>query len=220
MDQPAYYAYTPCIILTRDLIDIDPSSSFMCIRSTFGRLVRSQETEMGSGFDPEALKAQLKNEMMKQLKEEMAAENLSMLREMMGEITKLIRENQPAQPTTPIDLDAEIPIREREEDNVTVLANPVGRRNIGRAEEGEQPGWAKDLTKAVAQMQVMMKEKGTATPMDYTSLILSEEDDPMPQKFKFPNMKKFSGTDDPHLHLKQYATYMKATGLSSTQIIK
>ena len=32
--------------------------------------------------------------------------------------------------------------------------------------------------------------------------------------FKFPNMKKYSGIDDPHLHLKQYVTYMKATGLS------
>ena len=69
-------------------------------------------------------------------------------------------------------------------------------------------------------MQVMMKEKGMATPMDYTDLTLDEEDDPLPQKYKFPNMKKYSGTDDPHLHLKQYVTYMKATGLSKAQIIK
>ena len=62
--------------------------------------------------------------------------------------------------------------------------------------------WAKNLTKAMAQMQVMMKEKGMATPMDYTDLTLDEKDDPLPQKYKFPSMKKYTGTDDPHLHLK------------------
>ena len=72
----------------------------------------------------------------------------------------------------------------------------------------------------MAQMQVMMKEKGMTTPMDYTDLTLDKEDDPLPQKFKFPNMRKYSGTDDPHLHLKQYVTYMKATGLSKAQIIR
>ena len=49
----------------------------------------------------------------------------------MGEITKLIKENQPAPLTGPIDLDIELPVRNREEDNVTVLADPVGRRNVG-----------------------------------------------------------------------------------------
>ena len=59
-----------------------------------------------------------------------------------------------------------------------------------------------------------------ATPMDYTDMILDEEDDPLPQKYKFPSMRKYSGTDDPHLHLKQYVTYMKPIGLSKAQIIK
>ena len=72
----------------------------------------------------------------------------------------------------------------------------------------------------MAQMQIMMKENGMTTPMNYTNLTLDEEDDPLPHKYKFPSMKKYSGTDDPHLHLKQYVTYMKATGLSKSQIIK
>ena len=58
------------------------------------------------------------------------------------------------------------------------------------------------------------------TSMDYTDLTHDEEDDPLPQKFKFPSMKKYYGTDDPHLHLKQYVTYMKATGLSKAHIVK
>ena len=72
----------------------------------------------------------------------------------------------------------------------------------------------------MAQMQMMMKENGMTTPVDYADLTLDEEDDPLPRKYKFPNMKKYSGTDDPHLHLKQYVTYMKPTGLSKAQIIK
>ena len=66
----------------------------------------------------------------------------------------------------------------------------------------------------------MMKENGMATPMDYTDMTLDEEDDPLPHKYKFPSMKKYSGTDDPHLHLKQYVTYMKPTRLSKAQIVK
>ena len=103
---------------------------------------------------------------------------------------------------------------------MTVLADPICQRNMGQAENAEQPDWAKNLTKTMAQMQIMMKEKGMTTPMDYVDLDLYEEDDPLPQKFKFPNMKRYSGTDDPYLHLKQYVVYMKPTGLSKAQIIK
>ena len=76
------------------------------------------------------------------------------------------------------------------------------------------------MAKTMAQVQMMMKEKGIVTPSNYVDLTLDEEDDPLPLKFKFSNMKKYSGIDDPHLYLKQYATYMKAPGLSKTQITK
>ena len=65
-----------------------------------------------------------------------------------------------------------------------------------------------------------MKEKGLATSMDYLDLSLDEEGDLLPPKFKFPNMKKYSRTYDPHLHLKQYTTYMKSTGLTKAQIVQ
>ena len=113
-----------------------------------------------------------------------------MMSELMGEIIKLIKENQPILPIGPVDLDTELPVREREEDDVTVLTDPVGRRNVGQAENAEQSDWAKNLTKAMAQIQVMMKEKGMATPMDYTDLTLDEKDDPLPRKYKFPNIKE------------------------------
>ena len=91
---------------------------------------------------------------------------------------------------------------------------------MGQAKNAKQSDWAKNMTKTMAQMQMMMNENGMTTPMDYTDLTLDEEDDPLPRKFKFLNMRKYSGTDDPHLHLKQYVTYMKPTGLSRAQIIK
>ena len=167
---------------------------------------------MASEFDPEAFKAQLK--------EEIIIETRFMIREMMGQITKLIKESQPTPSFGLVNLDTELPVRDREKDDVTVLAEPVGRRNVGQADDAEQSDWAKNLTKAMAQIQVMMKEKGMTTPMDYADLNLDEKNDPLPRKFKFPNIKKYIGTDDPYLHLKQYVTYMKPTGLSRAQIIK
>ena len=85
---------------------------------------------MAGGFDPEIFKAQLK--------EEILAENRLMIKKMMREITKLIKENQPAPPTSPVNLDTKLPVRDREEDDVTVLAEPVGWRNMGQAENAEQ----------------------------------------------------------------------------------
>ena len=167
---------------------------------------------MAGGFDPEVFKAQLK--------EELFTENRLMMGELMGEIIKLIKENQPVPPTSLVDLDTELPVREKEEDDVTVLADPISRRNMGQAENVEQPDWAKNMTRAMTQMKIMMKENGMTTPMDYADLTLDEEDDSLPHKFKFPNMNKYSSTDNLHLYLKQYVTYMKPIGLSRAQIIK
>ena len=52
---------------------------------------------MAGEFDPEAFKSQLK--------EELFVETRSIMRKMMGEKTKLIKEKQPMQSTDPVDLD-------------------------------------------------------------------------------------------------------------------
>ena len=52
---------------------------------------------------------------------------------------------------------------------------------------------------------------------DWQSLTLSIRDNGMD---KFLNMKNYSSANDPHMHLKQYVTYMKAIGLSKAQIVK
>ena len=55
---------------------------------------------MAGGFDPEVFKAQLK--------EELLTENRLMMRKLMGEIIKLIKESQPTPPIGPVDLDSEL----------------------------------------------------------------------------------------------------------------
>ena len=145
-------------------------------------------------FDPKTFKAQLK--------EKMYTENKAMMKELLGEMTKLFKEKQPAQSSGPIDLDTELPVREREEDEVTVLADPMRCRNTDQPEGAKWPDWAKHMAKTMAQVQMIMEENGIATPSGYADLTLDEEDDPLPLKFKFPNMKKYVGIDDPYLHLK------------------
>ena len=73
---------------------------------------------------------------------------------------------------------------------------------MSQIENVEQSDWAKNVSKTMAQMQMMMKEKCKTAPMDYANLTLDEEDDHLPSKIKFPNMKKYSKIDDPLLHLK------------------
>ena len=81
---------------------------------------------MSGKFDPEAFKAHLKKEMY--------TENKAIMKELLEEMTKLFREKQPEQLSDPIDLHAEIPVREREEDEVTVLADPIRQKNVGPKE--------------------------------------------------------------------------------------
>ena len=65
-----------------------------------------------------------------------------------------------------------------------------------------------------------MKEKGIDAPLDYTDRDLYKGSNPLPKKFKFPDMKKYTGMKDPHLHLRQYVTYLSVTKLKNAQIVK
>ena len=121
---------------------IDPSRTSGWARADSGRLFRKSDTTMSGGFDPKTFKAQLK--------EEMYTENKAMMKELLGELTKFFKEKQPAQPSGPVDLDAELPVREREEDEVTVLADPMRHRNANQPEGAKQPDWAKHMAKTMA----------------------------------------------------------------------
>ena len=97
---------------------------------------------------------------------------------------------------------AEPMVRQRLEVPAPMLEEPANKTMIEIPREAERPDWAKDLVKAMAQMKMQMKEKGIDAPLDYTDFDLYKGSDPLPRKFKFPDMKKYSGTEDPHLHLK------------------
>ena len=93
-------------------------------------------------------------------------------------------------------------VRQRLEVPAPMLEELVIRPRTEISREAERPDWAKDLVKTMAQMKIQIKEKGIDAPLDYTDLDLYKGNDSLPWKFKFPDMKKYSGTEDPHLHLK------------------
>ena len=115
---------------------------------------------------------------------------------------------------------AEPTVRKRLEVLVPIFEEPAIRPRADIPRETNKPDWAKDIVKVMAQMQMQMKEKGIDAPLDYTNLDLYKGSNPLPKKFKFPDMRKYTGTEDPYLHLKQYMTYLSATKLTNAQIVK
>ena len=103
---------------------------------------------------------------------------------------------------------------------IPAFEEPAIRPRADIPREIEKLDWAKDIMKTMAQMQMQMEEKGIDAHLDYTNLDLYKGSDPLPKKFKFPDMKKYTGTEDPYLHLKQYVTYSSATELTNAQIVK
>ena len=85
---------------------------------------------------------------------------------------------------------AEPIVRRRLEVPVPILEESAIRPRVEIPRKVERPDWAKDLVKVMAQMKIQMKEKGIDAPLDYTNLDLYKGSDPLPQKFKFPDMKK------------------------------
>ena len=105
---------------------------------------------------------------------------------------------------------------EEDSETSTIVSEPLkGKQKV--AENLVEPEWEKDMKKQMNQLKDAMKKLGPNH--DFIDLDL-EEDEPLPPKYKFPDIKKYDGTDDPHLHLRQYVTFMKPTGLTKAQIIK
>ena len=202
----AYHAYTSCIFLTPYFADID-FPPFVWTRTNDSRLVRSTppvQATMSDNLNMEAFK--------KQLKEEIAADTRNIIREVMGEMLQTARQKQP------IDLEEDDVVigktkdQERDDDLETILTDPP-KQEFQPVADPEKSKWAKEMAKVKSQMQLLMKDKGIDVIMDYGDLDLDHKE-PLPKKFKFPEMKKYSGTEDPHLHLKQYVTHIRTTELT------
>ena len=104
----------------------------------------------------------------------------------------------------PINLNAETtakPMDRDDDDLKTMITNLTGRLKFHPTDDAENLSWANEMVKMVSYMQLMMKEKGMDNFRDYSDLDLYDED-PLPKKFKFPNIKKYVSTKNPYLHLK------------------
>ena len=80
----------------------------------------------------------------------MLASNRLMMKEVMEEIAKMVKGKQPEQPTAPIDLDDEIPVRERVEEEIAVIADLEKKKGVVQTENLEESEWAKNLNKSMA----------------------------------------------------------------------
>ena len=171
-------------------------------------------------FDFESFKKKLLKEIRNEARQ-IVRDMMAELREERQAVAPIAPAAPPAPQYRPFDLDAETSRKQPiEDDQETLLAEPITRQRLDILKEIEKLDWANDLIKTMAQMQIQMKKKGIEAPLDYIDLDLYKGNDPLPQKFKFLDMRKYSGNDDPHLHLKQYVTYMSATELTNAQIVK
>ena len=59
------------------------------------------------------------------------------------------------------------------------MAELVGGQNEEIFKTVRKTDWAKNMTKAMNQVQMMIKEKGIDALMDYINLDLDEDDDPL-----------------------------------------
>ena len=80
-------------------------------------------------------------------------------------------------------------------------------------------GEVKLLANRVAQLEFAFKDKGSHSSRSFSDLALFK-DEPLPDDFKLLKFAKFDGTRDPKVHLRQYATFMVATKLTESQIIR
>ena len=60
------------------------------------------------------------------------------------------------------------------------MTNPTGRQEVDISETVGKTDWAKNITKVVTHIQMMMKEKEIDAPLDYINLSLEREDEPLP----------------------------------------
>ena len=104
-----------------------------------------------------------------------------------------------------------MPFGEQDTETITVLGEP-SKEKLKAPADPTRLEWVKNTQRQVDQLQIALKEHGLNPNFVNLDLDLKKEE-PLPPKYKFLNMKKYFSTDDPHLHLKQYVTYMKAIEL-------
>ena len=111
-----------------------------------------------------------------------------------------------------------MPFDEEDTETKTILGEPL-KEKLKAPIDLTGLEWMKDIKRKMDQLQTTMKNYKLNPDFANVDMNL-EKKESLPPKYQILSMKKYSSTNDPHLHLKQYVTYMKATGLSKAQIIR
>ena len=93
-----------------------------------------------------------------------------------------------------------MPLDEEETETIIVLAEPLKEKLKAPADLIE-PEWVKDMKRQMDQLQTTMENHGINPDFANVDLDLEERELLLP-KYQLSSMKKYSGTDNPHLHLK------------------
>ena len=92
----------------------------------------------------------------------------------------------------------------------TIVGEPLKEKQKV-AENSAEPEWKKDMKEQMDQLKAAMKKCGLHH--NFTNLDL-KENEPLPLKYRFSDIKKYDRTNDPHLHLRKCVTFMKPTELT------
>ena len=88
----------------------------------------------------------------------------------------------------------------KDTETITVLGEPL-KEKLKAPVDPTESKWIKNTQRQVAQLHTALKRHGLNSNFADLDLDLKKEES-LPSKYKFPNMKKYSGTDVSHLHLK------------------
>ena len=93
-----------------------------------------------------------------------------------------------------------MPLAEQDSEIITVVGEPLKGKLNAPAYPTESE-WMKDMQRQMDQLQTILEKHGLNPNFTDFDLDLDEEE-LFPLKYTFLNIKKYSSTDDPHLHLK------------------
>ena len=170
----------------QQISDIDLRQTPGWKRSNTDRLIRLSESIEMTGSDLETFKEQMKSELVDQTRTiiwEMLTESKGVEREEREErqAATVALPVPPAPPFRPFDIVVETSGKQLiEDDQETLLAEPITRQRLDILKEIEKLDWAKDLIKTMTQMHIQMKEKGIEAPLNYTNLDLYKGNDLLP----------------------------------------
>ena len=92
------------------------------------------------------------------------------------------------------------PFNKKDIETRTVLGE-LSKEKLKAPADPTESKWIKDIQRQMDQLQTTLKRHELNPNFTNLDMDLGEKES-LPLKYQFPSMKKYSGTDDPHLHSK------------------